>query len=88
MGITIKINSMLEEYTSTISNLKCASNEGLLDQPTEPLFRTVLVEAYADKQERGGTDKCGNGNRNDSIFLANGVIRAGIECDVVQYTPE
>jgi glutathione synthase/RimK-type ligase-like ATP-grasp enzyme len=57
----------------------------LLPQPTKPRFKTALVEIYVRDQPNGGTDKSSNGHRYDSIPFANGLISAGMSCQIINY---
>jgi len=65
-----------------------ASNEGLLPQPANPKYRLALLESYVPSQPFGGSDKSRNGNRYDSVPIANGVIQNGCECQVFRYVPD
>merc|ERR1719473_1949910 len=58
---------------------------GLLPQPEKPKFKTALVEIYVRSQPFGGSDKSSNGHRYDTIPFANGMINAGISCDLIHY---
>eukprot|EP00933_Yihiella_yeosuensis_P028799 TRINITY_DN22610_c2_g1_i1.p1 TRINITY_DN22610_c2_g1~~TRINITY_DN22610_c2_g1_i1.p1 ORF type:complete len:698 (-),score=120.28 TRINITY_DN22610_c2_g1_i1:276-2279(-) len=61
---------------------------GLLSQPTNPKFRTALAQIYVRSQSYGGSDKSSNGHRYDSIPFANGMINAGMSCQLIHYTHE
>jgi glutathione synthase/RimK-type ligase-like ATP-grasp enzyme len=61
------------------------NNDGLLPQPENPKFKTALVEIYVPSQAGGGSDKITNGHRFDSIPIANGMINAGMSCQLVNY---
>ncbi|CAK0868443.1 unnamed protein product [Prorocentrum cordatum] len=61
---------------------------GLLPQPLKPRFKTALVGIYVRSQPGGGTDKSSNGQRYDSIPFANGVITAGMSCQLINYVHE
>jgi len=58
---------------------------GLLPQPKAPLFKTALVEIYVESQDFGGSDKSSNGHRYDTIPIANGMINAGMSCQLIHY---
>ena len=60
--------------------------KGLLEQPKEPKFKGALVQIYVRSQPYGGSDKSNNGNRYDSIPFANGMINAGMSCQLIHYT--
>jgi hypothetical protein len=70
-----------------ISSLtRIASDDlGLLPQPAEPKFKTALLEIYVRMQPYGGSDKSSNGHRYDSIPFANGMINAGMSCQLIHY---
>lgn len=68
---------------------KLATDEiGLLPQPENPKYRCALVQVYVRSHEHGGYDKSGNGHRYDSITFANGIISAGISCQLMHYVHE
>jgi len=58
---------------------------GLLPQPAKPKFRTALVGIYVRSQPYGGGDKSSNGHRYDSIPFGNGMITAGMSCQLIHY---
>jgi len=58
---------------------------GLLPQPKAPKYRIALVQIYVRCQPFGGCDKSSNGHRFDSIPFANGMINAGMSCQLVHY---
>merc|ERR1719223_986597 len=60
-------------------------NKGLLDQPAEPKFKGALCQIYVRDAPYGGSDKSSNGHRYDSIPFANGMINAGMSCQLVHY---
>ena len=62
--------------------------KGLLEQPKEPKFKGALVQIYVRSQPYGGSDKSNNGHRYDSIPFANGMINAGMSCQLIHYTHE
>merc|ERR1711998_593046 len=70
-----------------VSSLKKVAKDdtGLLPQPTSPKYRTALVDIYVRSQDFGGSDKSSNGHRYDSIPFANGMISAGMSCQLVHY---
>jgi hypothetical protein len=61
---------------------------GLMPQPLKPRFKTALVGIYVRSAPGGGTDKSSNGQRYDSIPFANGVIAAGMSCQLINYVHE
>merc|ERR1719321_2321367 len=58
---------------------------GLKDQPASPKFKIALAEIYVRDAPYGGADKSSNGHRYDSIVFANGMISAGMSCQLVHY---
>merc|ERR1712054_558427 len=58
---------------------------GLLAQPADPKFKIALAEIYVRSQPYGGSDKSSNGHRYDSIPFANGMIDAGMSCELIHY---
>merc|ERR1711871_974020 len=61
---------------------------GLLPQPADPKFKLALVQIYVRSAPYGGSDKSSNGHRYDSIPFANGMINAGMSCQLVHYVHE
>ncbi|CAE8613485.1 unnamed protein product [Polarella glacialis] len=61
---------------------------GLLAQPVKPKFKTALVGIYVRSQPYGGSDKSSNGHRYDTIPFANGMINAGMSCQLIHYVNE
>merc|ERR1719321_880604 len=59
---------------------------GLSPQPASPKFKIALAEIYIRDAPYGGADKSSNGHRYDSIVFANGMISAGMSCQLVHYT--
>merc|ERR1719410_777230 len=57
-------------------------------QPENPKYKTVLVQTSVPHLDMGGSDKLKNGHRFDSIPMANGLIKAGISCQIVFYVKE
>ncbi|CAE7862088.1 hace1, partial [Symbiodinium necroappetens] len=62
--------------------------KGLMDQPAEPKFKGALAQIFVRSQPYGGSDKSNNGHRYDSIPFANGMITAGMSCQLIHYTHE
>ncbi|CAE7939028.1 unnamed protein product [Symbiodinium sp. KB8] len=66
-------------------------DQGLLPQPRKPRFKTALTGIYVRSQPQlgraggGGTDKSFNGHRYDSMAFANGIIQAGMSCQLINY---
>jgi len=70
-----------------ISDLTRMSKDdlGLLPQPAKPKFKAALVGIYVRSAPFGGGDKSSNGHRYDSIPFANGMIAAGMSCQLIHY---
>jgi hypothetical protein len=70
-----------------VSSLKRVTKDdlGLMKQPMKPRFKTALVGIYVRDQPYGGSDKSSNGHRYDSIPFANGMITAGMSCQMINY---
>ena len=62
--------------------------KGMLDQPSAPKFKGALAQIYVRSQPYGGSDKSNNGHRYDSIPIVNGMISAGMSCQLIHYTHE
>ncbi|CAK9032559.1 unnamed protein product [Durusdinium trenchii] len=62
--------------------------EGLNPQPEAPNFKGALVQVYVRSEPFGGFDKSSNGHRYDSVIIANGMIDAGMSCQLIHYTHE
>merc|ERR1711988_547138 len=58
---------------------------GLLPQPAEPKYKGALCQIYVRSAPYGGSDKSSNGHRYDSIPFANGMIEAGMSCQLIHY---
>ncbi|CAJ1377099.1 unnamed protein product [Effrenium voratum] len=63
-------------------------NLGLMSQPASPKFKCALAQIYVRNQPYGGSDKSSNGHRYDSIPFANGMINAGMSCQLIHYVHE
>ena len=59
-----------------------------MDQPAEPAYRVGLVECYNRSHAMGGSDKLKNKHRFDSIPIANGLIKQGMSCQIINYIHE
>ena len=62
-----------------------ADNLGLRRQPANPKYKMALAQIYVRSQPYGGSDKSSNGHRYDSIPFANGMISAGMSCQLIHY---
>jgi hypothetical protein len=61
---------------------------GVMEQPRNPQFKGALAQIYVRSQPYGGSDKSSNGHRYDSVPFANGMIKAGMSCQLIHYTHE
>merc|ERR1719449_66115 len=59
---------------------------GLKAQPASPKFKICLAQIYIKDKPYGGADKASSGHRYDSIPFANGMISAGMSCQLVHYS--
>ena len=87
---TVALNILRKPYSADVSELTKIGkdNLGLLPQPAKPLFKTALVGIYVRSAPFGGSDKSSNGHRYDSIPFANGMINAGMSCELIHYVHE
>jgi len=77
------------DVSSLTKGTQIAKNfEGLLAQPTTPKFKAALVQVYVPTHPMGGSDKIKNGNRFDTIPMANGLIKQNISCQILFYVQE
>jgi len=60
-------------------------NKGLLAQPDTPKYKGALAQIYVRSAPYGGSDKSSNGHRYDSIPFANGMVNAGMSCQLIHY---
>merc|ERR1719159_1991332 len=80
-----KMGEVALKILSTTLTKMSTDDCGLLPQPEVPKYRTALIEIYVRSQDFGGSDKSSNGHRYDTIPFANGMINAGISCDLIHY---
>ena len=59
-----------------------------MDQPAEPAYRVGLVECYFRNLPAGGSGNPMNKPRFDSILIANGPIKHGMSCQIINYVHE
>ena len=62
--------------------------EHVLEQPEEPKYKTALVQIYVRDAPFGGSDKSSNGCCYDYIPFVNGMVGAGMSCQVIHYLHE
>ena len=60
----------------------------LQKSPANAKYKLAVVQFKVPGAKNGGSDKGPDGNRIDSIPIANGVIAAGGACDLVLYDAE
>ena len=60
----------------------------LRESPADAKYKLCVVQFKVPGAKNGGSDKGPDGNRIDSIPIANGVIAAGGACDLVLYDSE
>eukprot|EP00438_Fugacium_kawagutii_P034981 Skav226090 [mRNA] locus=scaffold4179:11702:17005:- [translate_table: standard] len=73
------------------SSIKVVAKDykGMLEQPSAPKYKGALAQIYVRSQPYGGSDKSNNGHRcYDSIPIVNGMISAGMSCQLIHYTHE
>merc|ERR1719473_1440239 len=87
---SVALNILSKPYSVDVSELTkiAKDNLGLLSQPAKPKFKTALVGIYVRSAPFGGSDKSSNGHRYDSIPFANGMINAGMSCELIHYVHE
>ena len=73
-----------------ISSLTVVAKEldDMLPQPGSPTYKTALINIYVRDAPFGGSDKSSNGCRYDYIPFVNGMIGAGMSCQVIHYLHE
>ena len=57
----------------------------LMASPGDAKFKLAVVQFKVPGAKNGGSDKGPDGNRIDSIPIANSVINAGAACDLLLY---
>merc|ERR1719181_1654147 len=60
----------------------------LRPSPADAKYKLAVVQFKVPDAKNGGSDKGPDGNRIDSIPIANGVIAAGGACDLLLYDAE
>ena len=82
-----EIQNFAKSYTAkrlSLSKPKTRYNT-LRESPAGAEFTLCVVQFKVPGAANGGSDKGPDGNRIDSIPIANGVIEAGAACDLVLY---
>mmetsp|Transcript_31252 Transcript_31252/g.65506 ORF Transcript_31252/g.65506 Transcript_31252/m.65506 type:complete len:462 (-) Transcript_31252:373-1758(-) len=57
----------------------------LMASPADAKYKVAVVQFKVPGAKNGGSDKGPDGNRIDSIPIANGIIKAGGACDMILY---
>eukprot|EP00900_Chrysochromulina_parva_P003392 jgi/Chrpa1/13053/Chrysochromulina_OHIO_Genome00021428-RA len=60
----------------------------LLPSPADAKYQVCVVQFKVPNAKNGGSDKGPDGNRVDSIPIANSVIKAGGACDLILFDSE
>lgn len=60
----------------------------LMPSPPDAKYTLAVVQFKVPGAKNGGSDKGPDGNRIDSIPIANGIIKAGGACDMIVYDHE
>jgi len=71
-----------------VSSIKAIAKhfDGMKEQPSNPTYKVALAQIYIQNKPYGGADKASSGHRYDSIPFANGMISAGMSCQLVHYS--
>ena len=56
---------------------------GIKPNPASPKFKIAVMQIYVRGQPFGGSDKSANGHRYDVVPFANGMINAGMSCQII-----
>mgnify|MGYP003298332338 CR=1 FL=1 len=57
----------------------------LRESPADAKYKLCVVQFKVPGAKNGGSDKGPDGNRIDSIPIANGIVKAGGSCEIVKY---
>ena len=78
----------VERMSELLARWGTAGRENELDLgDVDPKFEVAIVQFKVPGIKNGGTDKGPDGNRIDSIPIANGITKVGGHCDLIEYKP-
>jgi len=86
MGAAASLSA--EDKASAMSMLGLVRHNTLQAAPAVYQFKLCVVQFKVPGAKNGGSDKGPDGNRVDSIPIANSVIAAGAACDLVLFDSE
>ena len=75
-------------YTDMATKIKPERFNTLQASPAGAKYKLAVVQFKVPGAKNGGTDKGPDGNRIDSIPIANGVVAAGGACDLILFDSE
>ena len=70
------------------AQIKPKRENALMASPADAKFKLAVVQFKVPGAKNGGSDKGPDGNRIDSIPIANGIIKAGGACDLILFDSE
>ena len=86
------LEGVLSDFKAKVTTDRMAKQPqyplSLLPQPEKPNYKLAVVGFTAPGGPPMNTDKDKTGVRYDSTPIANGVIKAGASCDLIDYTPD
>ena len=75
----------VKRMSQLLAMWKPQRHDTLMDSPNKAEFKFAVIQFKVPGARNGGSDKGPDGNRIDSIPIANGIIRAGGACDMLLY---
>jgi hypothetical protein len=69
------------------SHLKTTRFNTKIENPVGATIKIAVLQYKVPGHPNGGSDKGPDGNRVDSIPIANGCVKAGAACDMLLYEP-